>query len=67
MNKIKAHWELIQTELDSIESTDNEILQDQILYSCNRQLKELEFIAKKTAALIEQLTHVQNYFRGLHG
>jgi hypothetical protein len=64
-NKIKSHWELIQTELDSIESSDSEILQDQILYSLNRQLRELEAIHKRTGAMIEELQHVQNWVRGV--
>jgi len=65
MNKIKAHWELNQTEIDSIETSNEEILQDQILYSLARQLRELTLIHEKTGKLIETLTHAQTWFRGL--
>ena len=64
-SKIKASWALICNELESIESSNEEILQDQILYSVNRQLRELETIHNQTGAMIEQLKHVQNWVRGM--
>ncbi len=64
-NKIKASWSLVCNELEQIESNSAEILQDQILYSVNRQLRELEAIHKQTGAMIEELTHVQSWVRGM--
>ena len=64
-NKIKASWQLICNELESIETNDPEIFSDQILYSVNRQLRELEAIQTKTGLLIEQMKHVQGWFQGV--
>lgn len=65
MNNLKSSWELIAHEIESIETSNTEILKDQILYSCNRQLRELEAINKKTASMIQELEHVQNWVRGM--
>ena len=64
-NKIKASWSLVCNELETIESNDAEILQDQILFSVNRQLRELEEIHKQAGAMIEELKHVQSWVRGM--
>jgi hypothetical protein len=65
MNKIKVSWSLHCEELNCIDSNDIEIVQDQILYSVNRQLRELEEIYKQAGAMIEELKHVQNFVRGM--
>ena len=64
-NKIKASWSLVCNEIKQIESNDAEILQDQILFSVNRQLRELEEIHKQAGAMIEELRHVQSWVRGM--
>jgi len=64
-NKLKASWSLVCNELETIESNDAEILQDQILFSVNRQLRELEEIYKQAGAMIEELRHVQSWVRGM--
>jgi len=64
-NKIKASWELTAHEINFIESDNEEVLTDQVLYSCARQLKELDAIRKRTQVLIQELEAVQSFFRGI--
>lgn len=64
MNNIKATWELVCNELEFIQANDLELVQDQILFSVNRQIKELEEIQKKVASKINQLTHVIDFIAG---
>jgi hypothetical protein len=65
MNNINISWELVKNELKAVETTDPEILTDQILYSVCRQLRELSEIKAKTEAMLQELEHVQNFMRGL--
>lgn len=60
---INYSWSMEKTELENVISNGETFL-DQCLYSCTRQIKELEKIHQITGELIRELVTVQNWLKG---